>query len=232
MTFVPLVATTVFVCGAVRALLVVVVASVALGAFEPALDPRAIDQAVAIGLSRSDRDRAEFHRRYRAVISRPPVDWLDVITPFRRVALATEARMRDGGRLFGQREALDTLGADPQRIDIVVELTFHPLNTFVGVPGYHVALQRQNRAAATPAPEPPTQIERIPRFGPRVSGTPLPYPFGGSVRVPRGSEPLLGGTIVAVFDGRAIPIDGLYDVIVSDGRTELARTRIDFAALR
>ena len=230
----------IFVPFVVRTFVVVVVASVAAsvatGAFERTLDPRAIDQAIALGLSRSDRDRAGFHRRYHFETTRPPVDWLDVITPFRRVALATEARTRDGGRLFGQRDALEALGADPERVDIVVELTFHPLNTFVGVPAYDVALRRSAGAAslapASPADVPPKRVDRIPRFGPRVSGTPLPYPFGGGVRVPRGSEPLLGGTLVAVFDGKAIPGEGLYDVVVRDGGTELARARIDFAALR
>jgi hypothetical protein len=79
----------------------------------------------------------------------------------------------------------------------------------------------------------PASADRIPRFGPRVAGTPLPYPFGGgAIRSPRGSEPLLGGTIAAHFDGQLIAPDAAYDVVLRDQSAELARVRVSFGALR
>jgi hypothetical protein len=205
---------------------IVLVASVAAGGFEQTLDPRAMEQAIAIGVSRIDADRSRFHRSYRIDINRPPIDWIDIVTPFRRVVLDAEARTRAGARLYGQREALEALGVSPEQVDIIVELTFHPLNTFVGVPAYEVVLVgRDGRVTAR-------DVDRVSRFGPRMGSTALPYPWNGSVRIPRGSEPLLGGTVVARFDGRTLAADGAYDVVIGEMGKELVRTRVNLAAVR
>ncbi|MGE0444931.1 MAG: hypothetical protein AB7P99_06855 [Vicinamibacterales bacterium] len=200
--------------------------SVALGAYERPLDPGSINQAIAIGISTSDPDRARFHRPYHVDIGRAPVDWIDVITPFRRVVLGAERHTRDGGRLYGQRDAMALLATAPEQLDIVVELTFHPLNTYVGVPPYTVLLVRGDARVE------PASLERVPRFGPRMTGTPLPYPFGGGARLPLGTEPLLGGVVAAHFEGSSLALDGTYDVVVSEGQSELARARVNFGALR
>ena len=149
------------------------------------------------------------------------------MTPFRRVALEAEARTRAGERLFGQREALAALGTEPSRVDIVVEMTFHPLNNFIGVPDYAVTLRPMTDAP----PLPPGQISRIPRYGPRLSAA-RPYPYSVGTPIPKGSQPLLGGTLVATFDGLALEARATYWVVVSDSDKELARTRVDFAKLR
>jgi len=206
--------------------LVVGLSSVVVGAYERTLDPRAIEQALSIGLSRIDADRERFHRPYQTIVNRAPVDWIDIVTPFRRVALEAESRTRAGARLFGQREALEALASAPERVDVIVELSFHPLNTFVGVPDYGVVLMQDG------LPLQPQNIERVPRFGPRVGGTLLPYPWRGGVRIPRGSEPLLGGTIVAQFDGAQLTPDGTYDVVIADAGKELARGRVNFGSVR
>ena len=116
---------------------------------------------------------------------------------------------------------------DPSRVDIVVEMTFHPLNNFIGVPDYAVAL----RAMVDAPPLLPRQISRIPRYGPRLSAT-RPYPYSAGTSVPKGSQPLLGGTIVATFDGLALDAQGSYFAVISDSGKELARARLDFAKLR
>lgn len=213
----------------------------ALAAFEPTLDSRAIAEAVGIGISRLDVDRDRLHRLYRIEVSSTPIDWIDIVTPFRRVALEAEAQTRAGARLFGQREAIESLGAAPLRVDIVVELTFHPLNTFVGVPLYGVSLV----SAATPRTAGPSErrspgeqsvepsnIEHVPRFGPRVGNSLRPYPFRGGGTLPQVNEPLLGGIIVAQFDGDVLDQNGTYDIVVRDGNRELARARIDLERLR
>ena len=203
-------------------------AGAGLVAFEPALSLRSLSDAIDIGLSRMDNVRSRAHAVYHVNVGQPSLDYVEVVTPFRRVALDAEAHTHAGDRLYGQREALAMLGDDPSRVDIVAELTFHPLNTFVGVPGYSVSL--------LPVPAGtrllPRNETRIPRFGPRLAGTPLPYPYAVGTPVPNGSQPLLGGSIIATFDGRTLDPQGTYWVVVNDSDKELARARVDFSRLR
>src|SRR5688500_4233425 len=109
-------------------------------AIELMLGPRAHAEALDIGQSRIASVRTRFHRPYRLVVARASVDYIEVVTPYRRVALAAEARTRLGERALGQREARAVLGDTPEQIDLLVELTFHPQNTFIGVPAYEVRL--------------------------------------------------------------------------------------------
>ena len=199
----------------------------ALVSFERTLDPRSLSDAIDMGQSRVDDQRSRLHALYHVEVARAPVDYIEVVTPFRRVALEAEARTRAGERLFGQRQALATLGTDPSRVDIVIEMTFHPLNTFVGVPTYAVTLQAEVDAP----PLLPQQISHIPRFGPRLS-TARPYPYSVGTPPQKGGQPLLGGTIVAMFDGLALDAQGSYFAVISDSGKELARARVDFAKLR
>jgi len=159
-------------------------------------------------------------------VARPPVDYIDVVTPFRRVALLAEERAQAGGRLF-QREAIAILGDRSTLVEILVELTFHPLNAFVGVPAYDVEL-----AAAAPVAEiGPLRIGRIPRFGARLKGLSLASP-NAVVSSPGNGQPLLGGTIVATFGGEALNPNGVYDIVVSENEKELARAQVDMGTLR
>jgi hypothetical protein len=204
-----------------------VAATTGLMSFEWTLDPRSLSDAIDMGQSRVDDQRSRFHALYHVQVARAPVDYIEVVTPFRRVALEAESRTRAGERLFGQRQALATLGTDPSRVDIVIEMTFHPLNTFVGVPTYAVTLQ----AVIDAPPLLPQQISHIPRFGPRLS-TARPYPYSVGTPPQKGGQPLLGGTIVAMFDGLALDAQGSYFAVISDSGKELARARVDFAKLR
>jgi hypothetical protein len=203
-------------------------AGAGVAAFVQTLDPQTLGDAINIGGSRIDDVRTRFHAPYHVNVAQAPVDYIEIVTPFRRVALDAEARARSGDRLYGQRDALATLGDAPSRVDIVVELTFHPLNTFIGVPDYLVNLL----PIVDGPPIRPRQISRIPRFGPRLSGTPLPYPYAVAPPARNGSQPLLGGSTIATFDGEALDPRGTYWVTVSDSGKELARARVDFSKLR
>jgi len=203
-------------------------ASAGVVAFEPALSLQSLSEAIDIGQSRIDDVRSRFHAAYRIDVMQPPVDYIEVVTPFRRIALEAEAHAHAGDRLYGQHDALALLGDDPARVDIVAELTFHPLNNFVGVPDYSVTL----RPIPDGPPLLPQRISRFPRFGPRLSGTPLPYPYTVAPPAPNGSQPLLGGSLVATFDGKTLDPQGTYWVVVSDQAKELARARVDFSRLR
>jgi hypothetical protein len=196
-------------------------------AMQPTLDRRAIEEAVFAGQSRFDAERSRLHAMYRVTVSRPPVDWIDVITPFHRVALAAEGRARLGDRGFGQREALAALAAAPNLVELIVELTFHPQNTFVGVPAYDVTL-----TSAQSKPIKAQYINRYPRFGPRtdVSGPALPNPNAAPVLGT--GQPMLGGTMVVQFALDALDANGRYDIILAEGGKEIVRAGMELGKMR
>jgi len=199
-----------------------------LGAFEPSLDPRSLTEAIDLGQSRIDDVRSRFHAPYHLDVMQPPVDYIEIVTPFRRIALDAEAHTRAGQGLYGQREALATLGDNPSRVDVVAELTFHPLNNYLGVPAITV-----NLVASGGATIPPINAVRTPRFGPRVSGMPLANPavVAGTVG-PQRSQPLLGGNVVATFDGLALDARGVYVIVVRDDGKDVAKATVDLGRLR
>lgn len=197
-------------------------------AIEQPLAPRAVSEAVEIGQSRIAQVRDRFHQPYRVPVGRPPLDYVEVVTPFRRVVLAAESRAALGDRRFGQREALALLDTVPSQVDVIVEMTFHPHNTFIGVPGYLVRL-REVGAAATAVD--PLGLDRIPRFGPRLDGVPLPAFGSAGAAAPPGGMPLTGGTIVARFDATRIA-GGPYELLVLEGETALVTVPMNLRALR
>jgi hypothetical protein len=209
-----------------RCLVALALASGVATGYEQTLDQRAIDEALALGHSRVELVKLRFHQPYRLAVGRPPVDYVEIVTPFRRVELLAEERTRVGDRLLGQREVLAALAGRQDRLDLVVELTFHPLNNYVGVPSYDVVFARPGSGTGIE----PADIQRIPRFGSRIEG--LPDPYATAPSVPSGSQPMLGGAIVAGFVTRLLDPDGVYDVVVRDAGKELARVRAELGKMR
>ena len=206
-------------------LLLVSLAGADLVGVEPALGVRLIDEAIGIGDSRIQAVRVRFHRPYRIPIASPPIDYVDVVTPFRRVVLLAEERASAGGRLL-QREAFALLENRSPQLELRVEATFHPLNAFAGVPAYDVLL----RTDAADLPIDPMRIDLVPRFGSRIEGRPAGAPAGGLAASP--SQPLLGGTLIATFGTDGLNLTGIYEVVVSDDGKELARATIDLGTMR
>ncbi|MEQ1756848.1 MAG: hypothetical protein ABL986_00920 [Vicinamibacterales bacterium] len=206
-----------------------VVLTATVQAFDVSLGLDDITRAISIGRTGIESERIEFHRPYRLPVGQPPLDYIEVVTPFRRIVLAAEAALLRGERLFGQREALAVLGETPEQVELRLELTLSPLNTFIGVPGYDVVLI----STVNQMPVLSRSVDRIPRFGPRVNGQPQsPAQVVGS-RAGRGqSQPLLGGTIQVTYDGRQLDRNGRYEVIVADGGRTLARGQLNLSALR
>jgi hypothetical protein len=199
----------------------------AAGAVQITLDRRAIEEAIYIGQSRIESERTKFHAPYRVPVTQPPVDWVDVITPFHRVELAAEMNARRGGRIFGQREATDALRDAPNQIDLIVEMSFHPLNTFVAVPSYDVeVIVPGGRRIA------PRRVDRFPRFGPRPESTGPALPTPNANAVFGGGQPIVGGTLIAALDGSSFDPNQRIEVVVLDGKTELARAAVDLAKMR
>ena len=210
-----------------RILCGVILAGGAAFGFERSLDLRLINTATAIGESRIESVRTEYHRPYRIPVARAPIDYIDVVTPFRRIVRIAEDRARAGARPLGQRETLDAAGDRVGLVEFVVELTFHPLNSYVGVPLYEVALV----SAAAPATLLPVQTHRTPRFGARVDGAPPLFPYV-PLNVPGRSEPMLGGTVVAGFTALGLDPAGVYEVVVSENGKDLWRGRVNLGTLR
>lgn len=209
-------------------LLAALLAGAAVSGFEPSITPRLIDEAIGIGLSRIDSVRTRFHQPYRLQVGRPPIDYVDVVTPYRRVVLLTEERTQLGIRGFTQREAAAALDNQSGVVELRVEMTFHPQNAFVGVPGYDVELV----AGLPPTRLMPSNVERIPRFVARIGTAPLPAPSGATPNPPGGGSPLVGGTIVATFPMARLNGTGAYEVVVSEKGKELGRARVNFAAVK
>lgn len=203
--------------------LLLVALSAVPAAYSTHLDQRAIDEAVSIGQSYSDAVRDRFHLSYRVHVVRAPVDHIDIITPFHRLVLAAEERARIGDRFFGQRDAMAVLARHGEGIELAVELTLHPLNTYVGLPDYDVLIETLDARVIRAR-----SLQQVPRFTPRLTGAPVP----GGGRIEAGGQPLLGGTVIARFDRADLDPQGTYDVVIGEAGKELARGRIELAALR
>ena len=206
------------------------IATARTGAVDLRLDPATITQALSLGQTTIASDLTRFHQPYRLDVSRPPVDYVEVVTPFRRIVLAAQARARAGDRRWGQRQAIELEGASPGQVDLYAELTFHPLNTFVLVPAYrmHIAL-----ASGTMQPR---NGSSMPRYGARVDGglvpyTPAPLPGGA---LPGRSEPMLGATILASFDGDALAAacSRRCDVVIEEEGKSRVQVPLSLAGLR
>jgi hypothetical protein len=190
------------------------------------LTPRDVDEAILIGQSRVGSERARFHASYRFPVARAPIDYIEVITPFRRIVLAAEAKIQAGDRGFGQRQGLELAAASHGQFEFQVELTFHPLNTYVLVPAFEVWMVRGGMRVD------PASLDRQPRYGARLEGLPptVSQPAAG-IR-PGATQPMLGATLLARFAPETIDAMGPSDLVISQEGKELARLRIDLGKLR
>ena len=113
------------------------------------------------------------------------------------------------------------LADTPEQIDLLVELTFHPQNTFIGVPAYEVRLLP---VTAETKPVEPRDVMSVPRFGPRIEGMPLPYPYPMTSPGLPGGQPLTGGTIVMRLEGGRSTRTASTTSSCAEQGNELART--------
>ena len=213
-----------------KRLVAVVVGSLVCGAVSTdavqlGLDRRAVEEAIYIGQSRIESERTRFHTPYRVRVAQPPIDWIDVITPFHRVELAAEMNARSGRRMFSQKDASELLNGEANQIELLIEMSLHPLNTFVVVPSYQVQLVLSGGRRVEPQ-----DVERFPRFGPRPESAGPALPSASPVF--GGGQPVVGGTILAALDGSTLDPNQRIEVVVLDGKTELARTPIDLGKMR
>jgi hypothetical protein len=206
------------------AAVVLMVAPIALTAVQKNLDFMAVDEALMLVRSGTPSELARFNQPYRVTVGAAPVDYLEVVTPFRAIVLAGSAKRAVGDRSFGQRQALDMLQESGSSLDVYVEMTFNPLNTFIGVPEYQVALAGKGTQVAS------LETRRISRGTPRFEGPPA-VPVPRATNIPLGTR-LLGATVIARFDLAAIDTTGTYEVVVRLSGEDVARAPIGLGNMR
>jgi hypothetical protein len=199
------------------------------------ITPQLALEAVTLGQAGLGGGRSAFHAPYRLGGLKPPLDSVEIVTPFRRVEIAAELRARVGDRRFGQREGLAVAAAHPGQISVHAEFTFHPQNTYALVPQYRMVWMTRTGERIEPA-----NTESAPRFAARTGGDALPVPLelapGAAIgQRPGTGSPLLGATVVTYFGGRRVadPQDPGVELLIEEaGRGELARLPIDVLMLR
>ena len=216
-----------------RAIAAALLVGAGVWAAEIDLDLRTVQEAITLGQTSFEAERLRFHRPYQVQVSRPPLDAIDIVTPFRRVVIAAELRALAGDRRFGQRDGLAVAARYPRQVSVHAEFTFHPQNTFVLVPGYRV---RWLTAAGTRIE--PAFTDLSPRYFPKTGTGSLPVPPAvpgvGPPSLPGRSQPMLGATVVAFFDGALLqkPEDPARELVIEEAGQMLARLPIDLTRLR
>jgi hypothetical protein len=197
------------------------------------LDRDAIDQAIVFARQATRPERQAFHDGYL----RTPANELrrvSIVTEYRRVVLLTEEKMRVLDRNYGVRQMTEALTSWRGLIEVIVELQFHPQNTYVSVPLVDVLLVPLD-VPGNPMPLTAEATDRRPRFGLFWDPTPADAPWWPfpppTTPVLAGTEPLTGGWVHARFDARDFA-RGRYEVAVKNGAASVGRVEFDFGAIR
>lgn len=198
------------------------------------IDREMLDDALLFGRQADKVQRQAFHDGYQRVLKDSPVRRISIVSEYRRVVLTLEDKMRLLDRNYGQRQMTQMLVPWRGLVEVIVELQFHPQNTFLGVPLYDVLLVPLD-GASSGHPLVPEANDRRPHFGaywdPPPMGAPWwPFPPANAPVLGR-SEPLTGGWLQARFDGQALAA-GRFDVVVKDGATTLGSAQFDMGALK
>lgn len=194
------------------------------------LDREAIDAAIVFARQATRDERRTFHDAYQA---RPggAVRRISIVSEHRRVVLLVEEKMRNLDRNYGVAQMTQALMPWRGLVEVIVELTFHPQNNFIGVPLIDVLAV----PLETSMPIVPEAVERRPRFGQFWDPPPMdapwwPFPPPNAPRI-AGSEPLTGGWVFARFDVAPFA-KGRFEIVVKDGAATLGKAEFDATALR
>ena len=204
-----------------------------IGAVDVNLDREAIDQALVFGRQATRGERHAFHDGYLRTPA-TEVRRVSVVTEYRRVVLLMEEKMRVLDRNYGVRQMTEALRPWRGLVEIIVELQFHPHNTFVRVPPVDVLLVPLDQPGH-PMPLVADATDRQPRFGLFWEPTPADAPWWpfppANTPVLGGAEPLTGGWLHARFEAAGLT-RGRYEVAVKNGGESLGRVQFDFGAIR
>jgi hypothetical protein len=168
------------------------------------------ERALSIGRA-FDEERARFHKPYLLEVNDPTVEQIEVVTEFRRVVLFAEEQIRRGDHMFGVRQAEAAMRPWHGKVTFVARLRFHPMNTFISVPPYDIAVGDPPVASL--------EVRRTANYG-----------FTSNQK-PASPAPLTGASVESDFDAAAVGQSVRAIRVVLKGK-EVVRTTIDFAALQ
>ena len=202
-------------------------------AVEANLPMQGVDDAIVFARMAQRGARQAFHDRYVRTVG-DTVSRISIVSEYRRVVLLAEERIRLGDRSYSVRQMTSELEPWRGLVEVIVDLTFHPQNNYVGVPLIDVLLVPLDVQSAV-MPFTAEATDRIPRFGvfrePLPPDTPWwPFPPVAATVTPR-AEPVTGGWVQASFDAGPVA-SGRFDVVVKEGATTLGSAAFDFGALR
>ncbi len=202
-------------------------------ALEINLDREGIDHALVFGRQATRGERQAFHDGYyRTLVGE--VRRVSVVTEYRRVVLLMEEKKRLLDRNYGVRQMTAALAPWRGLVEIIVELQFHPQNTFVRVPPVDVLLVPLDEPGH-PMPLVADATDRQPRFGMFWEPTPVDAPWWpfppANTPILGGADPLTGGWVHARFEAAGLT-RGRYEVAVKNGGENLGRVQFDFSAIR
>lgn len=202
-------------------------------AVEAHLPAKGVDDAIMFARMERREARQAFHDRY----ARTPggvVTRISLVSEFRRVVLRTEEHIRLGNRGYSVRQMATEL--EPWRgvLEVIVDLAFHPQNTYAAVPLIDVLLVPLD-GPGDRMPHIADATDRIPRFGGFFDPPPpdapwWPFPPPSTTAIIR-RETVTGGWVLAKFDAAPLAA-GRFDVVVKEGATSLGSATFDFGSLR
>lgn len=202
-------------------------------AVEANLSTQGVDDAIVFARMALRDARQAFHDRYVRTVG-DTVRRISIVSEYRRVVLRTEEHIRLGNRGYSVRQLSTQIEPWRGSLEVIVELAFHPQNTYVGVPLIDVLLVPLDMPGQV-MPLTADVTDRIPRFGlfwdPLPPDTPWwPFPPVMTSVTPK-AETVTGGWVQARFDAAALAT-GRFDVVVKEGAKTLGAADFDFGALR
>ncbi len=178
------------------------------------LEPADVERALAIARGPTS-GQARFRAQYVVEMDDATVERIEILTPFRRVELFGEDRLRIGDHMFRTRDAERAVAPWGDKITIRAQLRLNPMNVYVSVPEFDLVVGDAGQGGLR---VPPLTMARTPIFG-------LPGGKRGHT-----SQPILGATVEAVFDAAAIGQQTWPVGIWLDGRM-FAATAVKFGEL-
>jgi hypothetical protein len=201
-------------------------------AIEANITMQGVDEAIVFARMALRAERQAFHDRYSRWVG-DTVRRISIVSEYRRVVLLTEERIRLGDRSYSVRQMTSDLKPWRGSLEVIVDLAFHPHNTYIGVPLLDVLLVPLDGPGTMPSIA--IHTDRIPRFGtfwdPGPPDAPWwPFPPESKVVTPK-AEPVSGGWLLARFEAEPL-LSGRFDVVVKDGIKTVDSAVFDFSALR
>jgi hypothetical protein len=173
-----------------------------------------MDRALAIARAR-DTERQQFHGRYIFNLKDPAVTQIEVITEFRRLVLIAEDHGLRGDWMFtrGLRAAEQALAPTRGMLTLRAQVRFNPLNVFVVLPDYALAVGSPAGALQ------PVDTQVMPQYS---------APF--KTRQGKTQTSLVGATLEAMLPSEAIGQLARPVAVTLDGK-EITRAAVDFSRL-